>query len=72
MEWIYETSICKFSIKPLERGFVLFIDDIRWSWYATAELAADDVATKSTGFDEWDNCTIEPPYDLLEWKRVQL
>ena len=73
MRYTYKTSVGTFWIESdSERGnWLLGIDDERLGYYASAGMAADDVASHCTGWYDWDVLmgTMDGPSDLGEWRR---
>lgn len=67
--WKYNTNGCRLTIAPRSDGkFDLIINDDVAGVYRTAQAAADDVFTCTTGNYEWDRIgTVDQPTDLGEW-----
>lgn len=76
--YIYQTPLCIWVIRPVGHNWRLewHIDgDFQISGhYANPVLAADDVASQSTGFDTWDLTHTAPPEieNISNWQWVAL
>lgn len=62
-----------FTIRPENRGYVLFAGNLKLKWYEKASLAAEAVYKRETGWYEWDGLRTLPektPADLEGWMRA--
>ena len=68
--WHYNNRFCKMKIIWKGSSYRLIINDEYCGSYFSAEAAADDVYTFSTGCSDWDllckKCN--PPTDLSDWQ----
>lgn len=72
MWWSYITDVGTFSIKPIKGDkYILSIDDKPLGApYWSSHLAADAVATCSTGHPPWDQQgEVDHPRNLDEWQK---
>ncbi len=74
-DYIYNADVGTFEIRQVEHElYQLWLGDEMLGEYATAEMAADDVANLNTGIPEWD--ALEPgdetvPTSLDDWAEVK-
>ena len=70
--WRYQAAGCKLIIAPKPDGkFDLIINDDVVGSYTSAQAAAEDVFTCTTGSDEWDRQgAVDQPTDIHEWQLV--
>jgi hypothetical protein len=68
MTFIYKSPVGTFSITPRGDGFALSIGDLLLGTYARAELAAQAVQARTTGYEPWDRRpSNDRPADLTRW-----
>lgn len=77
--YIFNTDLGTFEISNMHtsnhhhRTYELWLEDEKLGEYATAQDAAEDVATFNTGYVEWDTLesdAIEVPGTISEWTEV--
>ena len=71
--WVYESPVGLMKISRISNGqYGLWISSNMYGCYSSAESAADDVFTCSTGCYEWDSLAMcNPgliPTDLSDWE----
>ena len=78
--YIFNTDLGTFEITNAHpsnhhhRMYELWLGDEKLGEYATAEEAANDVATFNTGYIEWDNLesdTVKAPDSIEGWTEVR-
>lgn len=71
MWWSLKTDVGTFSIKPVGRKFVLFVDDKPLGTpQHTPDLAAHDVEMCATGHQPWDDQeAVGYPRNLDDWQK---
>ena len=71
MTYKLATKVGTFVIRPQRtdpRRVELWVGDECYGSYASARMAASDVAAHATGYDRWDSAThLEASEDLGEW-----
>lgn len=71
MDYRYQSPVGTFSIRHEGGGGVeLRIDDIPLGLYDSVEEAYQDVAQRSTGWDEWDRLAHLDIPDLQKWEEI--
>lgn len=71
MNYRYQSPVGTFTIQHEGGGGVeLRIDDIPLGIYDSVTEAWEDVAHRSTGWDEWDRLTQADIPDLQKWEEV--
>ena len=74
MKWIYKSPIGTLSIiKQADGRYYLTLDNDYYGPYPSAEAAASDVYTGTTGCSAWDDTDYsdDAPTDLSEWLQLQ-
>jgi len=73
MSYKFTSKVGTFCIRPQRNNrqrAELWFNDECISSYDSAELAATDVATRLTGYDDWDLSSERAPEDLSGWKKA--
>ena len=73
LSYQFTSKLGTFSIRPQRNNrqrVELWLNDECISSYDCAELAATDVATHLTGYDDWDLSPERAPEDLSGWKKA--
>lgn len=73
--YTFNTDLGTFEISNCRHHgyYALMLEDEKVGEYATAETAAEDVASFNTGYTEWDQLesdAIRVPQALSEWNKV--
>ena len=69
MRYCFKARNGLFCIVPAQGRYELFFDSTCYGSYSSAVAAADDVYTKHTGCNEWDDSQEEGPTDVYEWEK---